>query len=85
MYFRDFMNKYMGKYVDYDGAYSAQCVDLFRQFNKEVLEIAQPRGVNGAKDFWKNYSTDPNLYNNFDKIANTPTFVPQERRCSSMG
>lgn len=78
MYFRDFLNKYMGKYIDYDGAYSAQCVDLFRQFNKEVLGIAQPRGVNGAKDFWKNYSTDPNLYNNFDKIANTPTFVPQE-------
>lgn len=78
MYLKDFINKYNGKKVDYDGAYGGQCVDLFRYFNKEVLEIAQPKGVNGAKDFWNNYSKDVNLYNNFDKIANTPTFVPQE-------
>lgn len=54
-----------------------QCVDLFRQFNKEVLGIAQPKGVNGAKDFWNNYDKDANLHNNFDRIANTPSFVPQ--------
>ena len=77
MYLEDFLKKYNGKKIDYDGYYSAQCVDLFRQFNKEVLGIAQPRGVNGAKDFWNNYSNDANLYNNFDKIANTPSFVPQ--------
>lgn len=77
MYLQDFINKYNGKKVDYDGAYGAQCVDLFRQFNKEVLGIVQPKGVNGAKDFWSNYSKDSNLYNNFDKIANTPSFVPQ--------
>jgi hypothetical protein len=77
MYLQDFFNKYNGKKVDFDGHYGAQCVDEFRQFNKEVLGIAQPRGVNGAKDFWNNYSNDTNLYNNFDKIANTPSFVPQ--------
>lgn len=77
MYLQDFINKYNGKKIDFDGAYGNQCVDLFRFFNKEVLEIAQPKGVNGAKDFWGNYANDPNLYNNFDKIANTPSFVPQ--------
>lgn len=78
MYFKDFVKKYNNKFIDYDGAYGSQCVDLFRQFNKEVLEIAQPKGVNGAKDFWTNFDSDPNLYNNYTKISNTPTFVPQE-------
>ena len=77
MYLEDFLKKYNGKKIDYDGYYSTQCVDLFRQFNKDILGIAQPRGVNGAKDFWTNYPNDPNLYNNFDRIANTPSFVPQ--------
>ena len=77
MYLADFFKKYNNKKIDYDKAYGAQCVDLFRQFNKEVLGISQPKGVNGAKDFWSNYSKDANLYNNFSKIANTPSFVPQ--------
>ena len=77
MYLNDFFKKYNNKKVDYDGAYGAQCVDLFRYFNKEVLGIAQPKGVNGAKDFWSNYDKDANLHNNFDRIANTPSFVPQ--------
>jgi len=77
MYLNDFFNKYNNEKVDYDGAYGGQCVDLFRYFNKEVLGIAQPKGVNGAKDFWNNYDKDANLFNNFDRIKNTPTFVPQ--------
>lgn len=77
MYLNEFFSKYNNKFIDYDGYYGNQCTDEFRQFNKEVLGIAQPKGVNGAKDFWANYPNDPNLYNNFDKIANTPSFVPQ--------
>ncbi|MDD4375490.1 MAG: CHAP domain-containing protein [Clostridia bacterium] len=78
MYFLDFMNKYNGKKVDFDRAYGAQCVDLFRFFNREVLEINQPKPVEGAKDFWSRYSYDVNLYSNFEKISNTLTFVPKE-------
>ena len=78
MYFDDFKRKYNNKGVDYDGYYGNQCVDLFRQFNKEVLGIEQPKGVRGAKNFWTNYKNDKNLYNNFTRIANTPTFVPQK-------
>lgn len=77
MYLQDFLNENNGKKLDFDGHYGAQCVDLFRCFNRDVLGIAQPRGVNGAKDFWANYPNDPNLYNNFERIANTPDFVPQ--------
>lgn len=77
MYFKDFINKNNGKVIDFDGAYGGQCVDLFRFYNRDVLEIAQPKPGN-AKDFWGNYTSDPNLYNNFERIANTPTFVPIE-------
>lgn len=76
MFLNEFINKYNGQKVDFDGAYGAQCVDLFRLFNKEVLEIEQPKGVKGAKDFWSNYDTDSVLQANFDRIANTPEFVP---------
>lgn len=77
MNFWDFINKYNGKYIDYDKAYGNQCVDLFRQFCKEVLEMdIQARGVNGAKDFWKNYDNEQALKDNFEKISNTPDFVP---------
>ncbi len=77
MTLEQFVSKYNGKAVDFDGAYGFQCVDLFRFYNRDVLNIEQPKGVNGAKDFWSNYASDPNLYNNFDKLSNTPEFVPK--------
>ena len=70
-----FIAKYSGGKIDYDGAYGGQCVDLFRKYNQEVLGINQPKGVVGAADFWTNYETDPNLYNNFEKIPNTPDLI----------
>jgi Skp family chaperone for outer membrane proteins len=73
-----FVEKYLGKKIDFDGAYGGQCVDLFRQYVKEVLELPQPKGVNGAAEFWTGYDNDPNLKNNYEKIANTPTGVPQK-------
>jgi hypothetical protein len=77
MTFNDFINKYLGKKVDYDGAYAGQCVDLFRQYNKDVLGLkVQPKGVSGAKDFWYGYDNDPVLKANFKKIPNSPTGVP---------
>ncbi len=71
----DFIQKYNKQKIDFDGAYGGQCVDLFRQYNQEVLKINQPRGVLGAADFWTNYETDSNLNNNFDKIPNTLTLL----------
>jgi hypothetical protein len=48
----EFVEKYTGKKVDFDGAYGAQCVDLARQYLKEVLNVTQWPPVEGAKDFW---------------------------------
>ena len=78
MTFQQFVAKWNGKKADWDGAYGGQCVDLFRFYNKEVLDISQPKSVVGAKDFWINYETEPNLYNNFTKIPNSADFTPIE-------
>lgn len=51
----EFINKYLGKEVDFDGAYGAQCVDLFRQYCQEVLEVGHTGAVEGAKDLFLNY------------------------------
>lgn len=73
-----FITKWNGKKADWDNAYGGQCVDLFRFYNNEVLEISQPKGVVGASDFWANYDTDPVLNTNFTKIPNTADFKPSK-------
>lgn len=38
------------KKVDFDGKYGAQCVDLYRAYCRDVLDIQQTPAVAGAKD-----------------------------------
>jgi hypothetical protein len=53
MRLKEFVEKYRGKPVDFDGVYGAQCVDLARQYFKEVWELPrQPEPVIGAADFY---------------------------------
>ena len=48
----EFAARREGSSVDFDGMYGAQCVDLVRQYFKDVWEVPrQPEGVVGAKDF----------------------------------
>lgn len=56
MNLREFIIKYNGKKVDFDGAFGAQCVDLFRQYNKDVWGNPHTGAVEGAKDLVKKYS-----------------------------
>lgn len=56
----EFVTKNLGKKVDYDGAYGAQCVDLFRQYCRDVLYIPEHTGaVDGAKDLYLQYKKMP--------------------------
>ena len=71
MYIEDFFNKYNGKLLDRDGAYGGQCMDLYNQYQQEVMGVT-PRGAAYAKLVWDNYDR-----NHFTKILNTPEFVPQ--------
>jgi hypothetical protein len=67
----EFIKKWTGVGIDFDGAYGFQCVDLYRQYVKECLGIPQTPAVSGAKDIWNNCP-------GFEKILNTPDGVPQK-------
>jgi len=67
---KQWLNSVNGKYIDYDGAYGAQCVDLVKKYFVEVIGIPAIR--NNAVDYWTNYPTA-----HFTKIVNTPSFIPQ--------
>lgn len=47
-----FVKKYQGTKVDFDGAHGAQCVDLFRRYWSDVFQLPQLGPVDGAKDLW---------------------------------
>lgn len=59
MTLEEFVKKYIGKKVDFDLVYGAQCVDLFRQYNKEVWGNPHTGAVDGAKDLVVNYERMP--------------------------
>lgn len=71
MTLQEFVDKYNGKKVDWDGNYGPQCFDLFQYYNQEVVGGSFVGG-SGAKDIWNTYPKD--LY---EKIPNTPEGVPQ--------
>lgn len=69
-----FVKKYDGKQVEYHSFGSGaenQCTDLCNQFIKEVLNLTPIIGTH-AKDFLTRAG------NEFDKIKNTPTGVPNK-------
>ena len=69
----EFIKKYLGKKLDWDGFYGGQCVDLYRYYVHEVLGFPQSPGVGGAAEIWD--SADPKYY---DFIKNTPTGIPNK-------
>jgi hypothetical protein len=71
----EFVAKYTGVPVDFDGAYGNQCFDLYRKYVQDVLGFPQSpsTGTAGAKTIWDNYLKDY-----FEAISNTPTGYPQK-------
>lgn len=55
----EFVQKYIKTKVDFDGAYGAQCVDLYRQYCKDVLGVPRTEPVEGAKDLALCYGKNP--------------------------
>lgn len=75
----DFITRWNGKYVDTDGAYGGQCMDLMHQYCVEVLGIQDLRvlAAPSAQAVWNTFSTVKG-HELFEKIENTPTGIPQE-------
>lgn len=68
MVLQEFINQYRGKYVDFDNAYGAQCVDLVQFYNRDVVGGARLTG--NAKDI---FGQQPDKY---EWVKNTPDGVP---------
>lgn len=65
----EFIKNYEGKQVDFDGVLGFQCVDLFRQYSKEVLDIPEHTGVvEGAKDLYLNFTKMPLMQKYFLRV-----------------
>jgi len=77
MTLQEFITKWNGKGIDFDGAYGDQCMDLMHQYHVEVLGIIDYRtlAAPAAKDVYLQFETRFN-HDLFEKIANTPTGVP---------
>ena len=73
MTFNEWVNKYIGRAVDYDGSSGAQCVDLAKCYLKEVHDVPQFSIGGSAKFYWEK---DFSQLSGFMKIKNTPDFVP---------
>lgn len=80
MTYLQFKQKYLNTFVDFDGHFGAQCVDLMRKFIVEVLALnsyvlpAQPY----AKDIFYKFETFPDAKKYFTKIVNSPSNVPKQ-------
>ena len=64
----EFINKYINTKVDFDKAFGAQCVDLFRQYCKDVLNIPHTGAVEGSKDLFLKWEKLPLEKKYFKKI-----------------
>lgn len=76
MTLKEFIKKYNGRGVDFDGVAGVQCVDLADQYLKDVFNITGV-WVKGARDFYNNYAHYPVLVKYFRRIKNTRELVVQ--------
>ena len=73
----EFVQKYIKTKVDFDGAYGAQCVDLFRQYCKDVLCVPRTEPVEGAKNLVYDYGKNP--------IEQSAFALVEDRWCARAG
>ena len=80
MTLEDFVKKYDGVKIDFDGVYDAQCVDLFRKYCDEYYKIEHTGSCQtsgGAKDLFLDYSAMPLEQKYFKKIT-SKKFIPED-------
>lgn len=76
MTFDEFVSKYTNRPVDFDGVYPNQCMDLMHQYVYDVLNLTDRRLLAHPSAY--QLFTDFTETDYFEKIANTPTGVPQK-------
>ena len=74
----EFVHQYSGKKIDFDNCFGPQCVDLFRQYCKDVLNIEHTgpcSTTGGAKDLFLDYPKMPLEKKYFSRIT-SKKFIP---------
>lgn len=77
---KNFVNKRLGKSVDYDGAYGFQCADLAKQYIDEGLEFGKIGALGNAKDMPKSP-----FFTNREKIKGTKNLMQGDIIIRSQG
>lgn len=77
MTMNEWVSKNLGKYIDYDGAFGVQCVDLVKSFVKNVLGV-EPESIGNAIEYYNKRKTSSYLVKNFKWISYKKDFVPQK-------
>lgn len=80
--FSQWVNTYIGKRTDYDGAYGVQCVDLIDCYIDKCLGLTKGYWGN-AKYWWTNRNSSKWLKDNFEFI--TPTYKNGELKAGDIG
>jgi len=78
MTLKQFVEKYLGVKVDYDNYAGAQCVDLYRQYCKDVLNMPESEKVESAKHLWELHDRTVIQKQYLQKVYNTTDFVPNQ-------
>lgn len=84
MNYNEFVKTFNGKATDFDYGGSVECVDLVKMYIYYVFGL-KPQAIGNAEAYWRRYEELPYLKDNFIRIPNTPSFVPQKRRCCCLG
>lgn len=79
MKFSEFVKKYIGKKIDYDGYYGVQCVDLILCYINKVFDVKpQVVGKTGnAKEYWHQRNSKY-LKSMFVPVVNSKYTVPHK-------
>ena len=77
MTLNEFVNLFNGKATDFDKGSGVQCVDLAKMYIYYVLGI-NPQSIGNAEAYWRRYNELSYLHDNFNRIPNTASFVPQK-------
>lgn len=80
--FESWVNKYLGKRTDYDGAYGVQCVDLIDCYIEKCLGLKKGFWGN-AKNWWTDRNSSSWIKKNFDFV--TPKYKNGELKKGDIG
>ena len=73
---KQFLDDTVGKKVDFDGQFGAQCVDLFRRYNADVCGFPHTGSVEGAQDLYLKYDILTKEKSCYNRIGYKAGLVP---------